>query len=565
MKKKLSRRQFIKSTAKATVITGLGGYNLLIQGCSKKKEYDLLIHRGTVYDGLGNPGKVVDVAIKGGNIVGVGEKLDKGKADKLIEARGMAVSPGFIDAHAHTDVGLLANPRAESKIKQGVTTEISGNCGYSPFPIPDQIFEENKKEFKEEYGIDLNWRDINGFFNRLEQKGIAFNYGTLVGQGTIRGAVVGFDDVAPTEKELMKMKMLLAENLKAGALGLSSGLEYSPGSFAKTEELVELCRELARYEGVYATHIRDEGDYLLESIEEAIEIAKKAKVSLQISHFKVAYPRNWEKIDSVLSMVEKAKNEGVKILADRYPYIAGSTGLSFYFPLWTRQGTTQELLQRLKDPKLDKKLRSYAKQEEKKLGSWEKVVICSVFTDKNKEWEGKNILEGSRKTGKKPYDFMKDLLIQEESRVGMITFMMNEENLKRILAHPLVVLGSDGSAVADYGVLSKGKPHPRYYGTFPRVLGKYARDEKLFSLPSAIKKMTSLTAKKFGLKNRGQIKRGFFADLVIFDPDKVIDRATWGNPHQYPEGIEFVLVNGKIVINHGEHTGALPGRILKKS
>jgi|Deesub1362B_J571_1020462.scaffolds.fasta_scaffold00877_8 N-acyl-D-amino-acid deacylase len=564
MNKKVTRRQFIEESIKGAILIGFGGYNLLIQGCTIHKDYDLLIVNGIVYDGLGNPGKKMDIAIKGEMIFKIGNNLKKNKAKKVIDAKGLAIAPGFIDAHSHTDVELLVNPKAESKIRQGVTTEISGNCGYSPFPIPEVVFEEQREYLKKEYDLELNWRDINGFFTRLSEKGIALNYATLLGQGSLRGEVVGFNDRPPTEEELKKMRELIKENMKAGALGISTGLEYAPGSFAKTNEIIELCKVVSKLGGIYATHMRDEGDHLLEAIDEAIKIAREAKISLQISHLKIAYLRNWLKIDSALAKIDKAKKQGINILADRYPYIAGSTGLSLYFPLWARQGTTEEFIERLKNPALDERIRSYVKEQEKKLGSWDKVLICSVFTEKNKHLEGKNILEAAKEAGKEPYEFMRDLLIEEKNRVGMITFMMDEDNLKQILAHPLVVVGSDGNAVAPYGKLKKGKPHPRYYGTFPRILGKYVREEKILSVSQAIKKMTSLTAEKFGLNKRGQIKEGYFADLVIFNPNEIIDLAIWERPHQYSKGIEYVIVNGQIVIKEGEHTGALPGKILKK-
>jgi len=559
---KISRRQFIKNSIKGTALLIPVGPGLLLQGTSKQKEYDLVISQAVVYDGLGNPGKELDIAVKGNKIFSLEKNLDKSKAKEVIEAKGLAVAPGFIDAHDHTDLGLLANPKAESQVRQGVTTVISGNCGHSPFPVSDLIFEEWKTNAKDEYNIDLNWKDITGFFNRLKEKGMALNYGTLVGHGSIRREAVGLDDAPPGESQLKQMQKLVEENIKAGALGMSTGFEYAPGSFAQQPEILALCQTVALNNGVYSTHMRSEGDFLLESLEESIDIARQTKVSLQISHLKVAYPRNWSKIDAALSKIETAHKQGVNIHADRYPYIAGSTGLSFYFPLWAKQGTAKDFVARLKDPKLDAKLRSHLQEKEKKLGSWDKVLISSVITQENKKVEGKTVLEAAREAGKQPYEFMRDLLIDEEDRVGMITFIAKEDNLERILAHPLVVIGADGEAVAPYGILGKGKPHPRLYGTFPRVLGKYARDEKIFSLAKGIQKMTSITAQKFGLTNRGQVKEGYFADLVVFNPDKIIDCATWKDPHQYPKGIDAVIVNGRIVIREGQHTGNLPGKIL---
>lgn len=559
---KISRRQFIKNSIKGSALLVPAGSSLLLQGCSKQKEYDLVISKGMVYDGLGNPGKEVDIAVKGNKIFLLKKNLDKSKAKKVIEARGLAVAPGFIDAHDHTDLGLIANPKAESQVRQGVTTVISGNCGHSPFPVSDLIFEEWKTNAKKEYNIDLNWKDITGFFNRLKEKGMALNYGTLVGHGSVRSEVVGLDDIPPTENQLKQMQKLVEENIKAGALGMSTGLEYAPGSFAKPTEIAALCQTVSMNNGVYSTHMRSEGDSLLESQEESIDIARKTNVSLQISHLKVAYHRNWSKIDAAISKIEAAHKQGINIHADRYPYIAGSTGLSFYFPLWAKQGTAKDFLARLKDPKLNAKIRSHLKEKEKKLGSWDNVLISSVITQKNKKVEGKTVLETAREAGKQPYELMRDLLIDEENRVSMITFIAKEDNLKRILAHPLVVIGADGEAVAPYGVLGRGKPHPRLYGSFPRVLGKYAREENIFSLAKGIQKMTSITAQKFGLRNRGQVKEGYFADLVVFNPGKIIDCATWKNPHQYPKGIDSVIVNGQLVIRENEHTGKLPGKIL---
>jgi len=563
MKRTISRRDFIKESSKIMAATGLSGCGILLKGCTSKKDFDLIISGGHIFDGLGKEAIKADIGISGNFIKEIG-KISNARGKSVINAKDLAICPGFIDAHDHSDVQLLVNPKAESSIRQGITTLVSGNCGSSPFPIAEEIYDETREILKEQFEINLTWLDIKGFFSRLEEEGIALNYATLVGQGSIRGASMGFNDRPPKQEELERMKMLVEENIKSGAVGLSTGLEYAPGSYALPDEITELCNVTAQLGGVYATHMRDEGDRLLESLEETIEVARETGISLQISHFKIAYPRNWHKIDQALVKIEEAKKEGISIFCDRYPYIAGSTGLSFYFPLWARQGTTDEFLARLKDPTLNSKLRAHVAEQEKKLGSWEKVIISSVASEENRNIQGKSVLEAAEELGKEPYDFMKDLLIEEKNRVGMVIFMMKEENLRRILAHPLVGIGTDGSAISPYGLLGRGKPHPRLYGSFPRVLGKYIREEKIIPMPEMIKKMTSIVSEKFGFEKRGVLRNGNFADIVIFNEDKVIDRANWTDPHQYPVGIEYVLVNGEIVIEKGEHTGNLPGKILRK-
>ncbi len=564
MKKIFSRRNFLKKSSKIITAASVAGSGFFLNGCSKKKDFDLVIKNGNVFDGIEDEIINTDIGICGNFIREIG-KLSNYKAKKSIEAKDLVVCPGFIDMHNHTDVHLLVNPKAESCIRQGITTVVSGNCGYSPFPIAEEIYSETKEVLKENYGVELTWTDIKGFFSRLEEQGIALNYSSLVGHGAIRGAAMGFNDRPPKQEELDSMKTMVRENMKNGALGLSTGLEYSPGSYALPDEIAKLCREVAKYKGVYATHMRSEGDHLLESLDESIEVARRTGVSLQISHLKIAYQRNWDKIDKALLKIEEAKKNGISIFCDRYPYIAGSTGLSFYFPLWAKQGTTSDFLDRLKDPTLESKIKDYVDEQEKKLGSWNKVIISSVVTEQNKIFEGKSVLEASKEVGKEPFDFMRDLLIEEKNRVSMITFMMSEDNLKRILAHPLVGIGTDGSAVAPYGVLGKGKPHPRLYGTYPRVLGKYIREETILSLPAMLKKMTSVPARKFGFDRRGILKPGYFADICIFDRDVVIDKATWKSPHIYPEGINYVIVNGKIVIDRGSHTNNLPGLVIRKT
>lgn len=562
MKNRINRRAFLKKSAQAA-LAGLAGTGPWLRGCSSGKDFDLLIQGGWVVDGHGGDPFQADIAIAHESIVSIG-KIKNGRAKQLIDATNRAVCPGFIDVHDHTDISLLINPKAESVIHQGITTVVSGNCGSSPFPLAQETLEEERENLKKLYDLELDWQDIDGFFNRLKRSGTAVNYATLVGHGSLRGAIVGLANRPPSPKELLRMKEVVRKYMEAGVFGLSTGLEYAPGSFASAEEILELCRVVREFSGVYATHMRDEGDYLLESLDESIEVARQAKVKLQISHFKVAYPENWPKIDAALARIEKASQEGIDIFCDRYPYLACSTGLSFYFPMWAKEGTTEDFLRRLKDPSLDERLRAHIAMQEKKLGSWEKVLLSFVGSEKNRGFQGKNILEAAEACGKDAYSFMRDLLIEERGQVDMIAFIMSEENLKKILAHPLVGVGCDGSAVAPYGILSRGKPHPRNYGTFPRVVGKYVREEKVCPLEMMIQKMTLLPASRFGFKKRGVVGVGAVADLVVFDPNRVADRATWDSPHQYPEGIEYVIVNGQVVIEGGEHTGRLPGKILKR-
>jgi N-acyl-D-amino-acid deacylase len=529
-----------------------------------ERRYDLLITNGIVYNGLGVPGEPAAVAVKGDRIVKIAPSIRPSLSRRVIDVRGMAVAPGFIDPHSHTDIELLVNPKAESKIRQGVTTEIGGNCGFTYFPLSGECLELKKRFLKDKFEIDLDWNDITGFFKRLERRGVALNYATLLGHGSLREEVLGTVDREPTWDELAWMRSIIRENMEKGAFGLSTGLIYTPGCFAQPPEITELCREVAQYGGIYTTHMRDEGDYLMEAVEEAIAVARGAKVGLQISHLKLTYPRNWVKIHAVLSRISEVKAEGVDILADRYPYTATSTFLNVFFPRWIKQGSHSEYLARLVDPVIEPELRDYVKKMEEKIGSWENIMICSVLTDKNRSLTGQTIHDAAARAGKDPYAFIRDLLIEENDQVGMINFSLNEENFKRIMCHPLVVIGSDGWALAPYGELGKDKPHPRSYGTFPRLLGRYVRDEKIMSLAHAIEKMTSITAMRFGLVGRGQLREHYFADIVVFDPDRVEDVATWSEPNQYPRGIEYVIVNGRVVIDQGEHTGSLPGRVLKK-
>ncbi|MBE3112865.1 MAG: D-aminoacylase [Acidobacteria bacterium] len=562
--KTMDRRTFIRGSLRTAGLVSAGGAGLLLRGCTKGNEFDLLIAGGTVYDGTGGPPFRADLGISGGAVRSIG-RIRASRAATIIKAEGMAVSPGFIDVHDHTAESLLVNPRAESAVRQGVTTLVSGQCGDSPFPLTEEAFEKTRLALLAEYGLDLTWRDIRGFLGRLDEAGAALNYATFVGHGTVRAAAMGFGNRAPSAVELERMKVLVAEAMTGGALGLSSGLEYTPGSFASTEELIELCRVAAGSGGVYATHMRDEEAGILEAVDEALRIAKETPIRLQISHLKIGFAVNWPKFPALLDRLERARAEGIDFRCDRYPYIAWATGLDMFFPLWSREGTTEDFIVRLRDASLQDRLRAEVAAKEKELGSWEKVLISSVATDKNRPLEGMNILAAATRSGQSPYEFMRALLVEETGRVGMITFAMSEDQLKVLLAHPLVGVGSDGSAVAPYGTLAKGKPHPRFYGTFPRVLGKYVREEKVVSLEEIVRKMTAMPAAHLGFVRRGMLKIGWAADICVFDPERVIDKATFTEPAVYPEGIRQVVVNGEIVVDEGRHTGRLPGKVLRKN
>jgi N-acyl-D-amino-acid deacylase len=560
----MNRRAFIRGALKTAAVTAAGGAGLVLQGCSKGKDIDLLIAGGTVYDGSGGPPVRADIGIVDGAIRLIG-KIPKSRARAGIVADGLAVSPGFIDVHDHTDIGLLVDPRAESAVRQGVTTLVSGQCGGSPFPVPEKGLEEMRADLAKEYGLELDWRDARGFLGRIERAGTALNYATFVGHGSVRAAAMGYDDRPPTAEELERMKALVAEAMAGGALGLSSGLEYTPGSFAKTEELIALSRVAAGTGGLYASHMRDEEAEVLEAVSEALRIARETPIRLQISHLKIGFARNWPKLGALLERLEKARAEGLDFRCDRYPYIAGATSLDLLFPVWAREGGTERFMSRLKDPAFDARLQAHLAEQEKGYGTWAGILISEVGSDKNRPLEGLNVLEGAAGAGKPPYEFMRDLLVEESGRVGMIAFYGTEDVLKSILSLPFVGIGADSSAVAPYGPLGKGKPHPRFYGTFPRVLGKYVREEKLVPLEEMIRKMTAMPAGELGFVRRGRIKVGWAADLCVFDPDKVIDKATFKEPAVYPEGIVQVIVNGQVVVDGGEHTGRLPGRVLRKN
>jgi N-acyl-D-amino-acid deacylase len=560
MKSSLNRREFLKMSAQAGVLLGLGTGFGRTKGISSPADFDILIKNGTVIDGLSDKALKADVGIVGERIQAIGD-LSSTQARTIIDALGKAVTPGFIDIHTHTDaVELLVNPKGESKIRQGVTLEVSGNCGGSSFPYKKEVSEEEQR-FQKRYGLERDWVDLAGYLARVQKTGMAFNYITLVGQGTIRNYVMNEDRRKPTAAELELMQKLVAEAMEQGAFGLSSGLEYTPSGFASTEEVIELCRVAAKYGGFYATHVRSEDSFVIEAIAEAISIAEKAGLPLQISHFKSCGTINWWKMPMLFDLVEAAAKRGVAVTADRYPYTAFSTGLSVYYPQWALAGGNEAFVKRLQDPAEKHKM---SEETMLKLEGtpWENILLTGLDEEDNQRFIGKTIQQAASELGQDPYEFACDLLIKEKGGVGIVGFAMSEEQTEETLQHPLVMLCSDGSALAPYGPLHQGKPHPRNYGTFPRFLGLYVRDRKALTLPQAVKKMTSMPAAKLGLKDRGTLKQGNFADIVVFNPATVADKATYTEPEQYSIGIDYVIVNGKVVIDHDNHTGVLPGKVL---
>ncbi len=560
MKKEISRREFIKTTSKAGLFVGLLSTNLL-RG-SLDENFDLIIKNGSVVDGIGNREFKADIGIIGNYIKKIGD-LQKANAETVIDATNRIVSPGFIDIHTHTDREILINPKAESKIRQGVTTELGGNCGGSPFPKKLRK-SDTTQDTEENSGSSADWTDLKGFHAAITSQGTAVNHATLIGQGTVRSFVMGDDQREPTPEELEAMKKNVAEAMEQGAFGISSGLEYTPSGFADTGELIELNKIVSHYGGFYATHMRSEDKTVLEALGEAIYIAEAANLPLEIAHFKAVGSNNWWKLPKMFDLIERAASRGLPVTVDRYPYIAFSTGLSIIFPQWALDGGMGKLIGRLKDQDIRLFMKAETLKKVEGYG-WEKIVISNVQKENNNHLIGKNIGEAAAAVSSDPYEFACNLIVDEGRDVSHIGFGMNEETTEAVLKHPLAMLGSDGSSLAPYGPLSGGKPHPRNYGTFPRFLGHYVRERKLLPLAEAIKKMSSMPAAKMGLRDRGSIRQDNYADIVVFDPKTIADKATFIDPHQYPIGIDYVIVNGTVVVDHGKHTDKLPGKVLNFS
>jgi N-acyl-D-amino-acid deacylase len=557
----MKRRAFLQRVAGGATLLLTKSWNAQGAGAPTGSE-TVILRGGHVFDGTGTPGRDVDVAISGDRIVGIARNLRMAAA-QVYDLRGLAIAPGFIDIHSHTDLGLFVDADAQSKIRQGVTTEVPGQDGSSIGPWTRERSQAVTLRYRDRYGVALQVHDLASFFAALERHGTSVNVASMVGAGTIRDYVIGEKDRAATPEELERMKALVREALAAGACGLSSGLEYVPGAFANRAELIALARVLKGSGLPYATHMRNEDDELLAAVEEAIAIGRFAGVPVQISHLKAQGKRNWFKAGAVVDVIDAARRDGIDVMFDRYPYIAYSTGLSNLFPVWARDGGTVELLRRLQDASQQERIRSYVEDKIAQLGSWDAVQISGTGSDALAWARGKRLGALAAERSKQPYDLLVEITIADQERSGMIGFGMDEPNTERFLAHPLCMICSDGGALSTEGPLSEGNPHPRSFGTFPRVLGHYVRERKIMPLQTAVAKMTGMTAKRLQLRDRGQIRVGAFADVVAFDPDKVADRATFEAPHAYPVGIEHVWVNGVQVIRNSQHTGARPGRVVK--
>ncbi|HLN93477.1 MAG TPA: D-aminoacylase [Thermoanaerobaculia bacterium] len=524
--------------------------------------FDVIFAGGRVVDGTGAPWFRADVGISGDRISAVGD-LSRASAKRRVDVSNLVVSPGFIDMLGQSEYNVLVDNRAASKITQGITTEITGE-GSAIAPLNARMIADRKDAWSR-YGVTPDWTTLAGYWKAFERARPALNLGTFVGAGGVRDLVVGKDDRAATPSELAAMETAVAQAMEEGAFGLSTSLAYVPDRFASTEEIIALAKVAARYGGTYITHQRDEGDGIDASLDEVFSIAREARIPAQIYHLKTAGKRNWGRMPAVLRRIEQARAEGLDISANQYPWVASANALSASLPLWAREGGREKLLARLRDPAARARVRAdfprnnpdWADQP----GS--RILITTVLKPELKKYEGKTIAEIARAEEKDPLDVLMDLVIADNANVGRVTFSMSEEDVKAALAHPLVSMGTDSGARAEDGIYSLEKSHPRAWGSTARILGKYVRDEKVLTLEEAVRKMTSLPASRMGLADRGIVRPGMAADVVVFDPATVRERSTYADPLHYSEGIPFVCVNGQLVVDSGKITGARPGRALK--
>ncbi len=517
--------------------------------------FDTIIRSGLIYDGSGGEPFRADIGIRDDRIAALGD-LGAASAGTVIDAHGLAVAPGFINMLSWSTASLIVDGRSQSELRQGVTTEIFGE-GESMGPLTDEMKRRTVSQ-EGDLKFDICWTTLCEYLVYLEKRGISPNVASFVGAGTIRENVIGLENERATPSQLQKMCELVRLEMEGGALGVGSSLGYAPDNYATTEELIALCRTAAKYGGMYVSHIRNEGDRLVEAVEELLRISREAGIPAEIYHLKAGGERNWHKIDRVISMVESARRQGLHITANMYLYTAGSNRLSSRLPAWAHEGGDEALLERLRDPALRKKIASEMRQR----GPMPKTILVGFTSGSLLPLTGKTIEEAARIRGKDPVETVLDLVSEDSAHTRVVAFVISEENIRKELLQPWVSLGSDAVSISAEGLFLKQSTHPRAYGNFARLLGKYVREEKLISLSEAIRRITSLPAINLGLDRRGSIRQGYFADLVIFDPGTIADRATYDNPHQYAMGVKDVLVNGIRVIENGEHTGAKPGRAL---
>ncbi len=527
--------------------------------------FDLVIRSGQVYDGSGGPPYPADVGVRAGRIAAIGD-LSAAEAGRVIGAAGRAVAPGFIDIHTHSDLTLLIDPRAESKVRQGVTLEVTGNCGSSAAPLGGYARQAlGDRVIWLSDAVTIDWETMGDYLHKLEDQGISINTAALVGHGTVRMNVLGMADRAPTEAELRQMQAVLTRALDEGAIGMSTGLYYAPGSFATTDEVAALGDVLRDHDKVYTSHIRDESNYsvgVLNAIAEAIEIGRRARCRVQVSHLKLLGPPVWGRSGEALGLIESAREEGIDVWADQYPYTAsGSSITGSLIPRWALEGGNARLVQRLRDPELrDRLVHEIGRNLYERRGGPDclQIGLCPA----NPKYNGWTLAQAADDMGLDPV--LAAMRLAERGGASLVCHVMSDEDVVRIMQTPDVMVASDGNALCPEGVLGQGRTHPRSYGTFPRVLGEYVRERRLLPLELAVRKMTALPARQLGLRDRSEIKLGYWADLVVFDPATVADRATFDEPYRFPDGIPYVVVNGEVVIDEGVHTGARPGRVLRR-
>ena len=532
---------------------------------AQPQSFDVIIKGGTVYDGTERQPVRADVGIKGDRIADIGN-LSRATAPTIVDAKGLAVAPGFINMLSHSESSLIRDPRSLSEIKQGVTTQIFGELSMGP------LNDEMKRRLREQQGdvkYDIEWTTLSEYLKYLEKRGVSQNVASFIGAATIREYVIGLEDKPPTPEQLDQMRELVRREMEAGALGITTALIYPPAFFAKTDELIELCKVAAKYQGKYTVHMRSEGNQLLEAVQETIRISREAGLPAEIYHLKASGEANWPKMAQVIKMIEDARRQGVKITANMYTYPAGGTGLDAAMPPWVFDGGREAAYQRLQDPATRKKIADAIRTPTNEwenlyllAGSPDRILFASFKTEKLKPLTGKTLAEVARMRGKDPVETIMDLVLEDRSRIGTIYFLMSEDNIKKQIRQPWVSFGSDAASIAPEGVFLRSSAHPRAYGNFARLLGKYVREEKVISLAEAVRRLSGLPATNLGLDHRGFLKEGMFADVVVFDPQTIADRATFENPHQLAVGVKHVFVNGVQVLKDSEHTGAKPGRAL---